>query len=334
MSELFATVKTRVISCEGNAYKVFFGDANEALAKYGLMTVYLVDSELKELEIDSQNIIYINAKEISKTYSAIGVTIGFILQTGIRRNWKLVAIGGGVIQDVAGFIASILFRGVKWDYYPTTLLAQADSCIGSKTSINVDGFKNLVGTFYPPERVVIDTKFLETLPYSAVVSGMGEIVKYHILNGDYNLVSEDYEELIKYCLRVKMPYIEQDEFDSGLRRCLNYGHTFGHALETVSGYMIPHGQAVLAGMDIANYISFTLGLLSKETYRKVRGFIAPHILVPYDADTAAMLKALEMDKKNTNGELTCILLTDTGIKETWLSYSMVSGLLDGYRAAT
>src|SRR3989344_3684428 len=196
------------------------------------------------------------AKNLSGAINLCRILAGY----SCRRNTELISVGGGIIQDVAGFAASIFHRGLRWTYVPTTLLAQADSCIGSKTSLNLDSYKNLLGTFYAPKEVFISSAFLETLTRRDIASGRGEILKLFILNArgmedlkaiDRWMKQESNLRLLKDSLNIKKMFIEKDEFDMGDRKLLNYGHCFGHALESVSNFAIPHGLAFVAGMMFA-----------------------------------------------------------------------------------
>lgn len=245
----------------------------------------------------------------------------------VRRGNRLVAIGGGVIQDVASFTASILYRGTPWVYFPTTLLGQADSCIGGKTSINVGDRKNLVGTFHPAERIVVDPGFLESLPEVEVRSGIGEIFHYYIYADSplTRALSEDYVELladrrrlgqhIREALRIKRDVIQVDEFDRGERNKFNYGHTFGHALESITGFELRHGQAVTVGMCLANRLSVAVGLTDDATADAVNRLLAVNLpdFDGTDLDLGRYLELLSRDKKNRDAEsLTCILLEGPG----------------------
>jgi len=314
-------------------YRVVYGKADKFLKK--LDNPYMIiDRDILRLypHLREKYCIIVDANENSKEYSNIKIFIDKLLKLGIKRNDMLVGIGGGVIQDITGFIASILFRGIEWHYYPTTLLSQADSCIGSKTSINIEDYKNQVGTFYPPKIIVIDTKFLNTLPDTEILSGYGEIIKYHILDDNFELISNNYKKLIKYSLEVKRRFIEKDEFDRDIRRKLNYGHTFGHALESSTNFGVSHGIAVLIGMDISNYISHEIGLDVIDYYDKVSKFIREYLVdikIPKPS-VEDMINNLKKDKKNTGDELTFIGLTINGPEIIDLPYDRVKEYLEKY----
>ncbi len=268
----------------------------------------------------------IEANELQKTYDSIGTILTILIRNDIKRGDTLIAIGGGVIQDITGFIASVLFRGMRWVLYPTTLLAQADSCIGSKTSINVGEFKNQIGTFYPPDQVIVDLNFLKTLSPSDVKSGLGEIIKVHLMDGEASLdyilthYTQDtsnltaFRDLILRSLQIKKAIIEKDEFDKDYRNILNYGHSFGHAIEATTDYAVPHGQAVTLGMDIANYTSLKLGMLEEKTYEHMKAALEKNLPDFHleEKNVDLLLQALAKDKKNVDQNLTVILTKGPG----------------------
>lgn len=275
---------------------------------------------------NSYRVFSVEATEHHKTMDYCQTLIRLLIEEKIRKNCTLVAVGGGVIQDITAFISSILFRGVRWVFYPTTLLAQADSCIGSKTSINFGEYKNLLGSFYPPSKIYIDIGFLETLPKSEIKSGIGEILHFYLIGANelseplmnnYDELIDSPRELIQYItesLKIKKRIIEIDEFDRNKRNLFNYGHTFGHAIETVSGYEISHGEAVTMGMDMANYISLNIGYLNKQTFDYMHGILEKNI--PSFSLKNDMIdnyfEVLSKDKKNIGNNLGCILTGGPG----------------------
>ncbi|MHA2281169.1 MAG: AroB-related putative sugar phosphate phospholyase (cyclizing) [Promethearchaeota archaeon] len=273
--------------------------------------------------------ILIEAKESHKTLDYAQFIIKFLINNNIKRNDRLIAIGGGIIQDITGFVSSILFRGIEWIFYPTTLLAQGDSCIGSKTSINVDDLKNQLGTFYPPHHVIIDVNFLKTLNDTEIKSGLGEIIKVHLLDGSESMefVSKNYEssktdddiikELIFRSLNIKKGIIEKDEFDREYRNILNYGHSFGHAIESLTEYGICHGQAVTVGMDMANYVSLKMEILSDKMFNSMREALIKNLPdFQLDSDKIdKLLFALSKDKKNVDDYFNLILTRGPGKME-------------------
>jgi 3-dehydroquinate synthase len=289
-------------------------------------TVFDLYGERIRNAVVQERCLVIEASETAKTLEKCKDIIEILVDRKVRRNNQLIALGGGVIQDVTAFIASILYRGVGWLFFPTTLLAQGDSCIGSKTSINLGNKKNLLGNFYPPDTIFIDSVFLESLDVVDIQSGIGEILHFYYyansplipkLIKNYKAVIADRSLLKEYTqesLAIKKSVIEIDEFDKGERNKFNYGHTFGHALETITDYGIRHGQAVTVGMDLANYLSRQFGLLSQEQYDEMH----TQLSVNFPAFNFAgcnlddYFEALSKDKKNIGNNLGCILSEGPG----------------------
>lgn len=313
---------------------IFVDDFSEALIKDSLeKSFFIIDQNVFNFYnekfqgiLQQKKHLIVEATELHKTIDYVKVVIKFLINNNIKRNDKLIAMGGGIIQDITGFVSSILFRGIEWIFYPTTLLAQSDSCIGSKTSINVDDFKNQLGTFYPPQHIILDVNFLKTLTLGDMKSGLGEIIKVHLLDGEKSLeyILSHYEqafsdpmilrELIFRSLMIKKNIIEKDEFDKDYRNILNYGHTFGHAIESISNYEVCHGQAVTMGMDMANYISLKIGIVSEESYKLMREVLLknyPDYSLKNEQKDSFLI-ALSKDKKNIDENLSAILTEGPG----------------------
>ena len=269
--------------------------------------------------------IVIEACEEAKTLSRLIPIIDLLVERKIRRSNHLIAIGGGVIQDITCFIASILLRGIEWQFVPTTLLAQADSCIGSKSSINLEAAKNMVGTFYPPRNIWIDKEFLTTLSETELRSGLGEILKVHAIDS-----ADSFDELaieipallhdlgllerrIYRSLLIKKRFIEIDEFDRGIRNVFNFGHSFGHAIEAATDFAVPHGIAVTMGMDIACHVACARSLITRDSYMRMsvafKSNYEPFKRVEIPLDL--MFNALAKDKKNTATDLGLVLPVGT-----------------------
>ena len=270
----------------------------------------------------NDKLIKIQALEETKSYSNLAPIIEKLIEGGFKKNHTLFAIGGGITQDTTAFIASIMYRGVDWVFFPTTLLAQGDSCIGSKTSINFGKYKNQIGNFYSPREIFIDLNFLKTLDERDLTSGLGEMAHYFLVSSeedfqryckDYPLVKKDYDALKKLLIRsleIKKSYIEIDEFDKKERQVFNYGHSFGHAIESLTGYRIPHGVAVSIGMDIANFMSVKYGYLEESKREEIR-ILLRQIWSGYtidDIDLKGLEIALKKDKKN-KGDLLGLILS-------------------------
>lgn len=248
----------------------------------------------------------------------------------LKRNATLVSIGGGIVQDVTGFAANILFRGIRWIYVPTTLLSACDSCIGGKTSLNYKRFKNLLGTFYAPDIIYICSSFFGTLSQKDYESGLGEVVKFNIMAGEEGieflensiekLLARDNKILdlvIERSLAFKKQFIEKDEFDHNERVKLNFAHTFGHAFETMSNYRIPHGTAVAMGAIAANYISVTRGWLEPTIAERMQRLLLEIIHVDaqhFAVDINEVIKAMHKDKKQIDSSITTVLMKGTELE--------------------
>lgn len=263
----------------------------------------------------------IEATEPAKSLERFPDYIHALVAGRIRRGDVIVAVGGGVVQDIACFLAATLMRGLEWWFVPTTLLAQADSCIGSKSSINVGELKNLLGTFTPPARVHVWAGYRETLEERELRSGAGEMLKVHAIEGpesfdriaaDYGRLFEDADVMGSYVrasLEIKQKIVEEDEFDRGPRNVMNYGHSFGHAIESATRFAIPHGIAVTIGMDMANFVSMRLGPGTAETYERMHPTLAQNAAGYGDVTIEAgdLVEAIGKDKKNLGSELRLVL---------------------------
>ncbi len=308
-------------------YKVRFNNSLSEILKMqdeNGSNIYVIDYHVFELNYNyfkNLNHIKLCPSENNKTISYACEVIQMLIEKNIKKDSILVAIGGGIVQDIVAFISSIIFRGINWKFIPTTLLAQADSCIGSKSSINFNGFKNLLGTFNAPEEIYICNQFLQTLDIADVKSGIGEMYHYFLVrNFKISLeLSENYDEVLidrkklQYfifeSLNTKKSIIEIDEFDTSIRHIFNYGHTFGHAIESICNYEISHGQAITLGMDIANYISYKLNFINHKLFLDFHKIIIKNI--PEFKFTLSnidnYISALKQDKKNNQKQLGCIL---------------------------
>ena len=295
--------------------------------------VIIIDNKVKKLYPDllrglndNTSVIGLDAHEDQKSYKGIKPIIQKLIDGGFCRNYRLIGIGGGVTQDITAFLAYTMYRGVEWIFLPTTLLAQGDSCIGSKISINFGEYKNQLGGFYPPNKIFIDLNFLDTLSSADLQSGLGEMSHYFIVAGekDFKEYKMDYEDaltdnnilakIISNSLKIKKSYIEIDEFDQHKRQVFNYGHSFGHAIESLTDYAVPHGIAVSFGMDMANFISVKRKFLKNSVRLEIRDLLQ-RIWSGYDISNLKLDKfamALSKDKKNVGKELRLILCKDYG----------------------
>jgi 3-dehydroquinate synthase len=276
--------------------------------------------------LDSLNHIIISPTEEQKSYLNLAPIIDSLIQKNFKKNNRLIAIGGGITQDITAFIACNLYRGVEWFFFPTTLLAQCDSCIGGKSSVNFDKYKNQLGNFYPPNAIVIDVKFLETLKDLDIRSGLGEMIHFYLIAGadDYKTIKTNYDraikdfstlkDLIRRSLQIKKEVIEIDEFDKNQRQVFNYGHSFGHAIESLTNYKIPHGIAVSFGMDIANFLSYKFDYIAEELWLEVRELLKLNWgqTALGEINIQHFASMLQKDKKNIGSKINVILTKGLG----------------------
>ena len=269
------------------------------------------------------------AGEASKNIQTILPIINNMIELGADRTSLLIAVGGGVVGDITGFIASIYMRGIPYIQIPTTLLAQVDSSIGGKTGIDLPHGKNLLGTFYHPKGVFIDLALLKTLTPQEFGNGLAEIVKCAIID-DPELLSFIEEEaeairnqdmgflervVTKACL-IKKKVVEIDEMDEGLRRILNFGHTIGHAIEAESGYCVSHGEAISSGMVASAIISEKLKYLSSQDREKITSFIRKiglPVSISKTLSTDGILSRTRRDKKKKGDTIRFVLLKKIGM---------------------
>jgi len=295
-------------------------------------SVFVIDENVYSIHgggclkyIPQDKIIILPIHEEYKNMTTVCELYEKIMAFAPRKNLNLISIGGGITQDITGFVASSLYRGINWIFLPTTLLAQVDSCIGAKTSLNFKQYKNLVGTFYPPNKIHIYAGFLNTLTKEDYYSGVGEMAKLHLMNGEADTkefinsleeIDKIEEETVlkrtKNCLAIKKSYIEDDEFDTGKRNMLNYGHCFGHAIESSTDFGISHGQAVVVGMILANKEALRRGILSSENEK----FIRENVLMPVlkveipEINMEKTIAAMKQDKKNLGTGLALVMIQD------------------------
>ena len=288
--------------------------------------VYVIDKNVYKLyeenfkNISRDHIFLMDAVEEKKNMDTVMEIISFLQGLGVRKDWKLICVGGGITQDVSTIASNLFLRNIDWYFVPTTLLSMADSCIGGKCGINYRHIKNQIGVFYPPKKIYIDVRFLNTLDQIDYINGWGELLKFSLTSDRkfYEELSneEEYipcEKISKYIhmgLYEKKKVIEADEFESDLRRILNYGHSFGHALEAYTDNRIPHGMAVIWGIDVVNYIAENIGLISREYYLNIknlikRAFLKDEVLIE---NPKALMSLLRTDKKVKGNTLSFAML--------------------------
>jgi len=330
--------------CTANAYPIYFrssyDDLQEAFWNRGLEATkrcIVTDSNVAPLYLDKvQNILrgvepfIFEAGEARKHMGTLADMYSHFLANKLdRRKSVIVALGGGVTGDLAGFAAATYMRGIRYVQLPTSLLAQVDSSVGGKTAIDFEGVKNLVGAFYQPEFVYINTDTLHTLPQQEFISGLGEVVKHGLIASPdyYRYVSKNRNailaleksalmEIVAGSCRIKANVVESDERESGPREVLNFGHCVGHAIESLSGYSLPHGHCVAIGMSAALFWSQKLGHITEAERAEALDLLTALGLPTTVSDTEytleEILSFMQKDKKNQSDALRLVRLKGVG----------------------
>lgn len=267
-------------------------------------------------------IIVVEPGEKSKTMKVAEQLCEDLLEEGFTRNSVIVGLGGGMITDLAGFVASIYMRGVAYIAMPTTLLSMIDASVGGKTGVNL-GAKNIIGTFYPAEIILIDLDFLKTLSKRQMKTGVAEVIKYAaVLDASLEKVlmkdEIDFIKILEKGLRTKATVCNQDLKEAGLRKVLNFGHTLGHAIEHLSHYRLSHGEAISIGMTLANKIAQKLGKLTKKQGERIAAMFKKYDLptkLPKSIKVKDMIDMVYRDKKMDGQKVTFILSRGMGKHE-------------------
>ncbi|MFN8210993.1 MAG: 3-dehydroquinate synthase [Bacteroidales bacterium] len=290
-------------------------------------TVIITDENVFGLygsEFPSCPVLIIKPGEKSKSLSTIEDLSQKLLSAGIDRKGFILGIGGGVVCDISGFLASIFLRGIRFGFVSTSLLSQVDASVGGKNGVNLNSVKNIIGTFTQPEFVICDQAMLATLPADEYLSGLAELVKTgaimsrdllkKISDNKERILSRDIrlmEELVHESVRLKAEVVSEDEKEKGRRMILNFGHTFGHAIEAITG--MKHGLAVAAGMEIATKISVNEGLLEKDQADLLIMLLHElGMILPYEITNEKLGQVLRSDKKKSGDSISFVLLEATG----------------------
>ena len=318
--------KLEINSVNGNYFATFhpnIDDLIEVITAHEDIYV-LIDLEISKLYpklmsvLPSDKYYIVVSNEVNKSLSKVAEISEWLMDSGATKTTHLIGIGGGVVQDLSTFVSHIYYRGIDWTFFPTTLLSQADSCVGSKCALNLNGHKNQLGVVHTPKSVDVFPGFLETLPHSEIQSGFGEIAKLAVTGDnqfltefktylrEYGVSTNNLEEIIYSSLNAKKYVIDKDEYESDLRRVLNYGHSFGHALESLTENSIVHGDAVVVGMDIINFIGLQRKITDYEFYLEMREIFDEffgHIRLKKSFDAHRWVKELKHDKKMRHGKM-------------------------------
>ncbi|MBN2403779.1 MAG: 3-dehydroquinate synthase [Spirochaetes bacterium] len=333
------TVKSVEVRTKDKTYKIFIGDLilhqiiktrKEISAdRFAL----IVSARIMELYSDNIKEIFRGVKNVevfkmhdgekNKIYKYAERFLDDMLKSGFTRRSVVIGIGGGVVGDFAGFIASVYMRGIPIIHIPTTLLAMVDSSIGGKTAVNLSAGKNIAGSFHQPHMVISDVNFIRTLPENELKNGLSEVLK-HALIGEEKLlkildkndlksikISDIIQKIIFLSVLFKSRIVEKDEDEKGIRAILNFGHTVGHAIESMSGYKgISHGEAVAIGLKIETEISRRIGWLDNGEVSYVNELISHYNLInktnKFNAEK--IVEHMKFDKKNIGGKFKFVLL--------------------------
>ena len=328
-----------------NSYQVFIGDDSleylvKKINKSNLTkAIVIIDSNadyhhkllLRKIValIECKTFFYsLIVSEKNKSLITVQKIFSFLSENSFDRSSAVIAIGGGVVGDIAGYVASTFMRGIRLFQVPTTLLSMVDSSVGGKTGVNFQNRKNLIGTFYQPNIVCVYPEFIKSLTKREIVSGAGEIFKYSFLadGKNYNLLKSnlqnlfnnddvDFISIITNCVKIKADVVMNDEREvTGLRKILNLGHTFAHAFETESNFKLKHGEAVIAGIFCALSLSEKSGYLDQKKFDKILqdfSFISLNKSI-YKMDTVNVYYNMIGDKKNLNNKIKLVLVEDIG----------------------
>ena len=309
---------------KNNMHHSLFLVIDENVAKYHLKVIQSVFSEYK----GKISYTFLPSGERVKSFTELKKIHERLISYNFGRESTLIAIGGGVTGDTAGYAAATYMRGIHLVHIPTSLLAMIDSAIGGKTGINFKRRKNVIGAFYHPRLVIVDTIFLSSLPRIEFNSALGELAKYGLISTKefFNFLSENIEKInssgtkstekaIIESIKIKAGVVEQDEFErNGIRKILNLGHTFAHAIEAALGFRVKHGEAVTAGVVCALYLSNKLGVLTSKKLEKFlclqKKISVPRIIK--NVEDGKLIDAMYGDKKNREGKIMFVLISDVG----------------------
>ena len=264
----------------------------------------------------------LKAGEKHKNLKTIELILKTLQRLGFTRSDTVVGLGGGVVGDMAAFASSIYMRGIRYVACPTSLLAMIDSSVGGKTGVDFLGSKNMVGSFYQPSLVICDTDCLKTLPEREIKNGMGEAVKYAVLTGDEEMLSDclsadKVEAFIGKCVTAKKEIVEADEKDKGVRALLNLGHTFGHAIEKLSRFKIAHGVAVAMGIRVATKVAVGAKVTTLDNAEKIEALLDRYNMPKaIEYKKKDFIDAIWLDKKRTTDGINLVLPEKAGVCKT------------------
>ena len=315
------------LNLETGCTEIVFGNFSELLTiiSKNRKIIVLCDNNVNKLYTDiskNYSVININAIESEKTLQIVEEIYSKLLELKADKSILLVAIGGGIVCDIAGYVASTFYRGLSVILIPTTLLAMVDASIGGKNGVNLNNHKNLIGTIRQPETIIIDTSFLKTLPVEEFKNGLAELIKHSIISGGnfYNTIQNNAdiksgmisENIIQTAIQIKLDIVALDVNEKGLRKALNFGHTLGHIIELKQG--ISHGQAVAVGIMMATKLSAHLNNCSIKTVEEIYNLLSFYNLpTNISLNIDEIINSLIFDKKKDSESLHFVFIESIGI---------------------
>ncbi len=325
-----------VKSLQGNYTVKFLRNIDEiiqSLKRYEEDYFLICDEKIWEIyskglkDIPTKERIFLKSSEELKTMNGVNNVLEWLSDNSATKTSQILAIGGGVIQDIATFVSHIYYRGIQWHFIPTTLLSQADSSIGAKCGINLLAHKNQLGVIHSPSSILVVEEFLSTLNPEEFQGGFGEIYKLSVTGPGqfYELLKDKLQkngvtpteclELVQASLLAKKFIIEEDEYEKDLRRILNYGHSFGHAIESLTKNNVTHGFGVLFGMDLINFLGTKWGITQEDFYKEFKMLIVknfPKYRIHNSISAAGLISEVAKDKKMKNGKMNFAVLHKPG----------------------
>ena len=317
------------------AYDITIGNESwQKFREFSGRKLLVRDGNVPDPGIEADGEIVLTPGEQYKTFSAVEAICRAAARLHLTRKDRFIALGGGVTGDLTGFASAIYMRGVHFIQIPTTLLAMVDASVGGKTAADLPEGKNLIGAFHQPDAVLIDPGFLKTLSFTDLTCGLAEVVKTAVIldeklfeklehAGESTVLAPDFENLypalVKRCCQLKAQVVEADEKEMGLRAILNYGHTFGHAVEQMSNFSIPHGSGVAIGMNVAGTLAVTLGMWSADDAKRQLELLKKlhlPVTIPAGFKSTELLEVMRSDKKNDASGIRLVLPEKIGSAKT------------------
>ena len=341
----------REIFLQGQNYssQIIVGESLANVSKYltGKKTIVITDRTVFQLYhhlLEPFPVIVLEPGEQTKTLQTIEMIVAKLLEKGIDRHSFLLGVGGGVVCDVTGFVATVFMRGIAFGFVSTSLLSQVDASIGGKNGVNFHSFKNIIGTFNHPQFILCDIEMLKTLPKEEIRSGWGEIIKHALIADEtlfkrieiakekdvFTIDKSFYEELIYRNIEIKTSIVRQDEKETGIRKQLNFGHTLGHAIEKISGRT--HGESVMHGMLFASWWSAQKKMIANNEFQRIKKLLEKFkIAEKLPIDTSALMETVKKDKKRNGEAIDFVFLSGMGkahVKS--VAFSELSEAIENY----